>query len=75
MPFSFFAVVLLETSRYSYGWTLRVPPLFVWLDSYRPPGFHLVRFLKVLRFRMVALLEAPRYSYGWTLRGPRYTFG
>ena len=26
-------VGLLEASRYSYGWTLDVPPVFVWLDS------------------------------------------
>ena len=43
-------------SRFSYGLTLRRPPVFVWLDSQR--------FADIL---MVELLGAPRFSYGWTL--------
>ena len=47
-----------EAPQYSYDWTFRGIPVFVWLDSQRPPGFRLDR-----------LLEASRFSYGCTLRG------
>ena len=50
-------VGLSKTLRYSYGWTLRGTPVFVWMDSWRPPGF-----------RMVGLSEVSRFPYGWTLR-------
>ena len=49
-------VRFLEAPGYSYGWNLRGPLVFVWLDSRRPPGF-----------RIFELLDAPRIWYGWTL--------
>ena len=38
--------------------TLKGPPVFVWIDSWRSPGF-----------RTVGLSKTLRYSYCWTLRG------
>ena len=54
-------VGLLEAFRYSYGWTvggprywygrnLGGPPVFVWLDSLRTPGFRIVELFEVSRF-------------------------
>ena len=50
---------LLEAPRYSYGWTLRGFPVFVWLGSQKPTGFRTVRLLEVIRFRIVVRLETP----------------
>ena len=41
-------VGFLEAPRYSYGWTLRGPPVFVWMESWRPPGFRIVGLLEAL---------------------------
>ena len=51
-------VGLSEASRYWYGWSLRGPPVFVWLDSKTPPVF-----------RIVGLSEARRLSYGFIFKG------
>ena len=45
-------------------------PVFVWLDSLRPPGSRMFGFLEVLRFRMAVLLEAPDTRIVGHLEGP-----
>ena len=46
---------LLESPLFLYGWTLRGPPVFVWLNFYWPPDFRVVGLLEALDFRMVGL--------------------
>ena len=58
MPPGICMVELLEAPRFSYGWILRGPPVFIWLDFYT-----------LSSSRMVELLGAPRFTYGWTLKG------
>ena len=35
---------ILRHLRFSHGWTLAGPPVFVWFNSLRPPGFRMVGF-------------------------------
>ena len=56
-----------ETSRFSYRWILKDSPVFVQLDSQRPPGVRMIRFLGAPGFRIVGFSVASRLSYGWTL--------
>ena len=51
-------VRLSEAPRYSHGWILRGPPVFVWMESLRPSSI-----------RMVGFLEYPRFPYGGTFCG------
>ena len=49
-PPGFRIVGLSQASRHSYGWILRGPMVFVWMESFRPSSI-----------RMVGLLEKPRF--------------
>ena len=62
-------VIILEALQYSYGWTLRGSPVFVWLNILRSTGFCVVGLIEPPGIRMVGLSETPWFSNGWTLRG------
>ena len=63
-------VELLGAPRFSYGWSLRGPPVFEKLDSQRPPVFVWLDFQRLPGIRVVELLEAPRFFYGWIRKTP-----
>ena len=60
----FFMVGLLEALRFSNNWTLRVLPVFVWLDFCRPASIRMVELLETLSSRFAIISEATWYSYG-----------
>ena len=59
-----------EAPRFSYGWTLSVLPVVVWLDSQRHPSFCEVGLSEAPRITNGWALRSSRFSYGWTFRSP-----
>ena len=56
-------VGLLESSRYSYGWLPRGPPVFEWLDTQEPPGSRIVEIFEATRISYSVIFGVPRFSY------------
>ena len=57
-------VELFEAIRFSYGVTLGVLPVFVWLDFCRPAGIRMVELSEALSSPFAIISEATWYSYG-----------
>ena len=54
-------VGLLEALRFSFGWTLRDPLVFEYLDTQMPPGHRIVEIFESPGFRIVGLLGSPGF--------------